>query len=306
MSKEKIYCVYIHISPSNKAYIGITSQKPEQRWKDGNGYLRKSKYGEYIQPAMANAIKKYGWDNFKHVIWADNLSKEEACKYEATLIDLFNTNNSKYGYNIRPGGDVGAVGLVMSDVSRKRLSESKKGIATRTGAILNSDTKAKISNARKKNWQDEKYRQNQIEKHKWQTGENHPMYGKHHSEASKEKIRNAHIGKSLTDITKRKISEAASGTNNPFYGKQHSDESRQKISASLSGINNPGIRQVVQYDQQGNLIQVWDYIRQASQVLGINECGIGACCRGQQKTAGGFIWKYASEVNIKDEKNFSI
>ena len=35
---EKKWTVYIHISPSNKYYVGITSREPELRWKNGKGY----------------------------------------------------------------------------------------------------------------------------------------------------------------------------------------------------------------------------------------------------------------------------
>lgn len=37
------YTVYKHISPSNKVYIGITSRKPELRWRKGNGYYNNYK-----------------------------------------------------------------------------------------------------------------------------------------------------------------------------------------------------------------------------------------------------------------------
>lgn len=294
--EEKKWCIYIHTSPSNKAYIGITSQSVESRWQDGKGYLYKTPYGEYKQPAIANAINKYGWDNFTHIVWADNLSKNQACLLESLLIDLFDTRNPNFGYNIQQGGSVGAVGLVMSEESKRRLSEAKKGRPSpRKGAVLSNESKEKISQARKKNWEDKAYRQNQIEQHKWQTGENHPMYGKHHTEDTKEKIRNARKGSYLTDETKEKLSKANSGSNNPFYGKKHTEESRKKMSESLRGINSPNTKRVIQFDKQGNFIQIWDYIKQAAEALGINNCSIGACCRGSRKTAGGFKWEYADE-----------
>lgn len=40
MENNKKYCVYMHTSPSEKRYIGITSQSPEARWrKNGAGYF---------------------------------------------------------------------------------------------------------------------------------------------------------------------------------------------------------------------------------------------------------------------------
>ena len=46
------------------------------------------------------------------------------------------------------------------------------------------------------------------------SGKNHPMYGKHHSDATKEKIRKAKIGLKLSDATKEKISQKMKGANN--------------------------------------------------------------------------------------------
>ena len=58
MSNKNNYIVYMHINKiNNKKYIGITSKKPEKRWrKDGEGYK--------TSPHFYNSIKKYGWDNF--------------------------------------------------------------------------------------------------------------------------------------------------------------------------------------------------------------------------------------------------
>ena len=47
------------------------------------------------------------------------------------------------------------------------------------------------------------------------SGKNHPMYGKHHPDATKEKIRKAKIGSKLSDATKEKISQKMKGANNP-------------------------------------------------------------------------------------------
>ena len=95
----KNYCVYKHTSPSNKVYIGITSQEPERRWKNGNGY-KKNLY-------FTKAIKKYGWDNFTHEILYNNLTRDEACRLEIQTISEYQANNSDYGYNLSLGGDLG-------------------------------------------------------------------------------------------------------------------------------------------------------------------------------------------------------
>lgn len=95
---EKRWCVYIHTNKiNNKVYVGITGQKPKRRWHNGYGYK--------TQQYFWRAIQKYGWNNFDHIIFAENLTKEDACKMEKCLIALYNTTNRKYGYNISTGGD---------------------------------------------------------------------------------------------------------------------------------------------------------------------------------------------------------
>ena len=71
------YNVYKHTNLINhKSYIGITSQKCENRWGiNGKGYE--------LQPKFYHAIQKYGWDNFQHDILYTNLDKETALKIEA-------------------------------------------------------------------------------------------------------------------------------------------------------------------------------------------------------------------------------
>ncbi len=92
------YLVYKHTNLiNNKVYIGITQQNTEKRWQKGRGYKR--------QPHFRDAIKKYGWDNFKHEILFDNLSKEQAIEKEIELIAKYKSNNRKYGYNISKGGE---------------------------------------------------------------------------------------------------------------------------------------------------------------------------------------------------------
>lgn len=94
----KNYIVYMHINKYNsKRYIGITCQNPNERWRKGKGY-EKSKL-------FYNAILKYGWNNFEHIILFINLTKEEAEQKEIELIARYKSNDEKYGYNIQNGGN---------------------------------------------------------------------------------------------------------------------------------------------------------------------------------------------------------
>lgn len=90
------YVVYCHTSPSNKKYVGI-SCNPIKRWNNGEGY--KKNYLFY------RAIKKYGWDNFKHEILYENLTVDQAGEIEKRLIDEWHLLDSHFGYNLREGGN---------------------------------------------------------------------------------------------------------------------------------------------------------------------------------------------------------
>ena len=112
----KRYYLYVHISPSNKRYYGITSEdKVQDRWLNGKGYHRNEHF--------TNAINKYGWENFQHIVLFDNLTKEEACLLEQMYIALYDTANKKYGYNNSLGGEHG----LASEQTKKKISESLKG-----------------------------------------------------------------------------------------------------------------------------------------------------------------------------------
>ena len=116
---EKRWCVYCHTNKINgKRYIGITSQKPEQRWNYGYGYRG--------CPLFWNAIQKYGWENFDHKILLKNLTHEEACKNEQKFIEKYKSNNNEYGYNLTAGGEA-TYGWVPSEEWREKISKALKG-----------------------------------------------------------------------------------------------------------------------------------------------------------------------------------
>jgi group I intron endonuclease len=62
----------------------------------------------------------------------------------------------------------------------------------------------------------------------------------------------------------------------------------------------PKQKKIFQYDLNGNFIKEWVSLSEASRELNINRSSI-VLCKGQRKTAGGFIWK--SEKNSSLFKN---
>ena len=47
-----------------------------------------------------------------------------------------------------------------------------------------------------------------------------------------------------------------------------------------------------QFDLQNNFIKEWVSQSEAGRFYNIDSTGIYACCKGKQKTAAGYIWKY--------------
>lgn len=138
---ENMYTVYMHRNKINqKVYIGITGQKPETRWNNGAGY-----HNTYF----ANAIKKYGWDNFEHIILFTGLTKEEAGAKERELIAIYNATDKERGYNIAIGGEINC-GYHLSEEEKRHLSDINKGEKhPQYGIHRREETKRKISDGRK-------------------------------------------------------------------------------------------------------------------------------------------------------------
>jgi group I intron endonuclease len=132
---EKVFKVYKHTSPGRKVYIGITSLKENNRWRNGGGYKN--------NPHFKRAIDKYGWNNFKHEVLFSGLTKDEAEKIEISLIKSHNSTDKKFGYNLLDGGQCGAFG-----VKRRPETLVKMSIANK-GKVVPKEVRVKISKSLK-------------------------------------------------------------------------------------------------------------------------------------------------------------
>ena len=134
-----MYTVYQHKNKINeKVYIGITSQKPEQRWGSQGCNYKSS-------PHFYSAIQKYGWDNFEHNILFTDLTKEQACLKEQELIKEYNSTNREFGYNSTSGGDI----FTMNEETKQKMSQAMIRNQNGLGHPCSEEKKKKISNAQK-------------------------------------------------------------------------------------------------------------------------------------------------------------
>ena len=95
-----------------------------------------------------------------------------------------------------------------------------------------------------------------------------------------------------------------SGSKNPMFGKKASPEHRKKLSDSHKGIIHSeewkentarAIRKkVAQFSMEGELIKVWDSIKEAGLSLGIPPSSITMVCRKypNKKSTHGFRWEF--------------
>ena len=71
----------------------------------------------------------------------------------------------------------------------------------------------------------------------------------------------------------------------------------EKQKENMKG-NTIGSRKIYQYDNEGNLINEWNSIKEACKYYGwYPNAHISECCKGKYKTSHGYIWKYKEEEN---------
>lgn len=127
-------------------------------------------------------------------------------------------------------------------------------------------------------------------------GEGTSGYSYPRTEEWRKRNSEANKGKKRSEETKRKISEGHKGL-------VRSQETRKKMSKSKLGIkfSNEHLdnliekcgKCVLQIDKVSNeIIAEFRSMHEASKTIGLSYTNISACCRGQQKTCGGYKWRY--------------
>lgn len=94
----------------------------------------------------------------------------------------------------------------------------------------------------------------------------------------------------------KKISMSNTGISKSNKGRPFTEEHKKKIKDTRGFLKNrKNIWQntpVLQYSLTGDFIKEWTSQKEAIIFLNKTGDGIGACCRGKQKQAYGFIWKF--------------
>lgn len=232
----RTFYIYCHTAPNGKRYIGQTCQEPEKRWNNGWGYVG--------QPYFKRAIDKYGWESFRHEILAVCHTKEMADLLETHLIAFFDTRNHSKGYNLTAGGG-GWLGMTCSEETKRKISEAN------TGNTWDDE--------RKKTWSEA------------MSGSGNPMYGRHHSKETCERMSRDRKGKSI------------------------SPELREFRTNVLITVNKKKRIPIRQLDLDGNVIATYAGMAEAEEATGFNHSGIWSVCRGKHDKAYGYRWEYVDD-----------
>lgn len=306
MARPILIGIYKIVSPSKRVYIG-QAFNIYKRWVTYRGNPDKYKQ----QTLLYHSMLKYGHKKHTFEI-VEQCTKEELDKKEDYYIELFQCFNSKHGLNLKRGGAKGS----LSDESKKKISESKKGDKNCWfGKKFSDEHRKKIGDANR----GKKITGERLERLK-ASAKKRTIYHKH-TQATKDKIsfafkgeKHPMWGKKASAETRKKQSEAKKGEKSHLWGKQFSEATRNKIrnyalnmseehkrklsiaQTGKTGTLNGRSRKVVQISLDGVEIKVWDSMGDIMRSTGIKNKNVWGVCAGRQKTAGGFKWKYYNDT----------
>lgn len=99
------------------------------------------------------------------------------------------------------------------------------------------------------------------------------------SEEAKQKLSQSHFGKKQSSeaVLKRVLKNT---------GKRRTPEQKAKTSKKIN-----------QYNLNGDFVNTFFGIREASRITGINSSHIGDCCNKKRKSAGGYLWSFIYDTS---------
>lgn len=265
-------CIYLWTNLINgKTYVGQTQ----------NFYNRVMQYkrGNDKHRVIGHALLKYGFDNFDISILEKDVSLDNLDEREQYWIDYYHCCDRKIGYNIC------------------------KEAGTTRGCKHTEETKAKMSKKRKQFFK---------EHPDALSGENNPQYGKSLLMETKIKMSESRMGNqnakgsrwSMTEEQKSKISQAMKGKKN-CLGRKLSQETKNKIAEGNRGrVVSEETKEKISEANKGKTCRqvlcietnvIYDSIQDASKFIRKDCSSISKCCRGKQKTCGGFHWRYVDK-----------
>lgn len=286
---------------NNKVYVGITGMAPEKRWQNGRGYSYNTHF--------SNAIKKYGWDHFDHIILEENLTQDEAKQKEIEYIQYYNATNPQNGYNVSPGGDGQLKPVYQYDRFTGRFLKQWKGTIEieKELNIPNPDISAvclgKVKTSHNFYFSYVDYGpQLPHDIYNWiNTNDWHVMVAQYGLDGKFINVYNTkaeaarYLGKEGQSIN------FSNKTSLGFIWKQVDDIQEYDHDLTPDELecyrrNKPSEKRVFQYDMDGNYLRSFCSTCEAGEKLNIKPNNIAAACRGITKSYKGCLWRYATEM----------
>jgi hypothetical protein len=231
----------------------------------------KSSLFDRESPFKVNKINKLKNNNIDIISIKiyENLENKQSLEVEKETIRKIGRRDFGNGplVNQTDGGD-GRLNSPHSLDTKRKISETKK--LQSLSIPHNDDTKEYLR--------------------KINTGDKNPFFGKNHS-----------------NRVKFEQSERVLGTNHPMWGKKHNQETillikenrnksiDQNLMNQMSKERNS--KSVLQYSLNGNFINEYESIKDASIKTGLSESLIGKTCRGIVKSPKKYIFKFKNDFD---------
>lgn len=248
-------------------YIGQTTQtNPNARWL---GHKRAVRYGNGC-PVLSNAIKHYGIEKFKFEVIL-TCPNEELDQHEIEYIKQYNTLIPN-GYNVQEGGNFGGMfkGHHHSDETKQRLADKC--------CLRYSDPEVRKAHG-------EKVREALKTSEKWKLA-----LAENRAQRKGISIQRGEKG-SCSEEHRNKISEGVK----KWYENNSTEDRYKKQSKIMTEINGKPVKQ---YTKEGVYMNEYPSIVEGARQNGLTRKNVQACVSGRSKTAGGFVWKYATAEEV--------
>lgn len=292
------YKIYMHKNKINgKVYIGQTKQTLNHRWNNGKGYDR--------CPYFYNAIKKYGWENFEHMLIIDGLTKEQADELEKEFIQKYKSYDMEYGYNISLGGSglTGATKYIdiykydLDGTFLKHYNDISEIIIENpnyNSSCIRYCYDEKIQSAYGYQWKS--YYKEKIEKlesfeERVSNQKSIKVYQYTLDGYFVNEYKSFREAGNQNNLEETSISKCCRGLLKTYGNYQWRMFYSEKIE-SISPV-------ICQYDLDGNLLHIYDSLEEAELKTNTNRSSIINCYAGRYEMGGNYVWrKYNNKENV--------
>lgn len=292
-----MFNIYCYQNKENgRRYIGVTNKTQRSRaGKNGKEYIRSN-------GAFGKAIQQFGWDCFEYSVLDTVEDEFDASELEKYYIQKFQSCDPNYGYNGNKGGCVPTQkAVVQYDENGNYIAEylSLNDACLKTGVrasevVMCCKGHEKIVRGFIWRYKDCEYQRLDEYSTTRFTGERRVSQKDRNTSEIICIYNSAKEAEEATGALRSKICMCCKGLRKTAGGFcwEYTD------GFSLKDVCNPKpspIYKIRQYDLEGNFIGEFESQNDAHRKTGFSAAAIGNCCRGIQKTACGYIWKYIED-----------